>query len=381
MNSPFPFGFPAASGWYLTLYVLTFCLHAVLMSYVFAGTFFTMIACCFKRLNDSTEDKARSLSALLRDWLPLFLSAAITAGVAPLLFIQILYRDSFYTANLLMFHRWMSILPVLIVGFYLLYVLKTKWFLHRSVPIRLAITFATLGCFAYTGWSWTENHLLSLQSEDVWVDQYESRAMVFVSAQIFPRLGMILAATFPTLSVLLGWQLMWNGTDKADADAHTKTLAIVSVAGLVVSGIFGGVYLGIIPEFARSALFRWIAMPYVILGLLGGVLQLGSWILQARKRELSVPLLLLAAAGVMLMWLGIGVAREAIRISHIDIASLYEQHQDASTKGGVIAFFVFAVINTCVIAYCIHLVRKGLRSNDSTLDAMDEASTASTPVD
>ena len=52
-----------------------------------------------------TAEKSDPLAAPLRDWLPFVLSAAITAGIAPLLFVQILYQRAFYTANLLLFNR------------------------------------------------------------------------------------------------------------------------------------------------------------------------------------------------------------------------------------------------------------------------------------
>ena len=66
-------------------------------------------------------------------------SAAITAGVAPLLFLQILYQREFYTANLLLFNRWMAILPVLIVGFYSLYLIKGDWLWQQRWPLRAVV--------------------------------------------------------------------------------------------------------------------------------------------------------------------------------------------------------------------------------------------------
>ena len=43
-----------------------------------------------------------------------------------LLFVQVLDKHHFYTANLLLFNRWMLFLLVLIAGFYLLCLLKAK---------------------------------------------------------------------------------------------------------------------------------------------------------------------------------------------------------------------------------------------------------------
>jgi hypothetical protein len=129
MNTIFPLGFPAPTIFYLVLYIATLLVHVVFMNYVLAGSAYIAFGVLKNRtaVSGLKEDK---IANMLRDWLPFVLSAAITAGVAPLLFIQILYKQNVYTANLLLFHRWMSIVPALIVGFYLLYLAKSKKIIH-----------------------------------------------------------------------------------------------------------------------------------------------------------------------------------------------------------------------------------------------------------
>src|SRR5579871_3416916 len=167
MDVLFPFGFPAATAFYLAVYLVTLVIHVVFMNYVFAGTAYLAILSVFAP-DPPDGAKSNRMALCLKDWMPFMLSAAITAGVAPLLFVQILYRYNFYTANLLLFHRWMAILPVLIVGFYLLYVLKSKAGSAMSLTARALVGCGALACFAFTGWSWTENHLLSLRGQEFW---------------------------------------------------------------------------------------------------------------------------------------------------------------------------------------------------------------------
>src|SRR5262245_22520401 len=119
MDTVFPFGFPRATAFYLTLYVATLVIHVVFMNYVLAGSAYLAWFTLAHRRDDLAQDARDPLAFPLRDWMPFLLSAAITAGIAPLLFLQILYQRPFYTANLLLFNRWMAILPVLIVAFYL----------------------------------------------------------------------------------------------------------------------------------------------------------------------------------------------------------------------------------------------------------------------
>src|SRR5688572_27202569 len=113
MNSMFPFGFPVATALYLSCYVLTLCIHLILISYTLAGAgYLALLGVAGRRRFLAASE----LGTVIQDWLPFSVGLAITAGVAPLLFLQILYQPLFYTANLLLFHRWMLIVPTLIFG-------------------------------------------------------------------------------------------------------------------------------------------------------------------------------------------------------------------------------------------------------------------------
>ena len=95
MNTAFPFGFPFATGFYLVCYVLTMVLHVFFMNYVLAGSAYVATTRVFARRGEPGTTK--TAYHVLLDWLPFSLSAAITAGVAPLLFLQVLYQHGFYT--------------------------------------------------------------------------------------------------------------------------------------------------------------------------------------------------------------------------------------------------------------------------------------------
>ena len=125
---------------------------------------------------------------------------ALVPGVAPLLFLQILYKREYYTANLLLFNRWKAILPVLIVGFYAIYLLKSWWLTRRAGWIAAAVPIL---CVAFTGYSWTENHLLSVRSPAFWGEFYGTRAQVYHDPQLLSRLLIWAVGSVPTLVLVL----------------------------------------------------------------------------------------------------------------------------------------------------------------------------------
>ena len=122
---------------------------------------------------------------VVRDWLPAILGLAITTGIAPLLFLQILYKRQFYTANLVLFNRFMLLLPALIAAYYLLYLIKSHALTGRWAVLRGPVTIAAFACFSYTAWAWTENHVLSLH-EELWKYQYSSGNYLYRNAEIAP---------------------------------------------------------------------------------------------------------------------------------------------------------------------------------------------------
>ena len=356
MDAPFPFGFPLPTAFYLCLYLVTLVVHAVFMNYVLAGSAYLAAA---HVIGGASLDE-NPVVAKLRDWMPLMLSAAITAGIAPLLFLQIIYSKQFYTANLLLFHRWMAILPLLIIGFYLAYLVKAKRLRVWPWPARAAVGCGVFACFAFVGWSWVENHLLSVAPQ-VWAGQYHSGELVFHSPELVPRLVLWFTAAFPTMALLVAWQL-WDARDKSiDATAPppgSRRISAVALAGLTASSLAAVAYLTAMGPDARATITGALARPYLVLALVGGLIQAVAWAGHYRHGRLSLGWLSLASAGLLIGFTGMAVCNEATRLAALDIASLYPDHAAAWQVGGFPAFVFFLLVNFALVFYCIRLVRR-----------------------
>lgn len=362
-DSLLPFGLPFPTAMYLSLYVVTLTVHVVFMNYVIAGSAL-LLATSLRggRIEDEPNCSAR---AVFRDWLPFGLSAAITAGVAPLLFVQILYKREFYTANLLLFHRWMSILPILIVGFYLLYLQKSKWIRSRSAGLRALVAVGALACFAFTGWSWTENHLLST-SAAAWAEHYKSEAMWFPRLEIIPRLLTWFIGGIPAACMILAWQLRARCGDDADAgeeSASRKRVATAGMVGLALGALFAFLYYITLDGVSREAVTGPRALAWLLIASGGALIQAISWFRLRRCRTWCGLCLSAITAGVFVTTLGISVCRESIRVARLDFPALYENHAQAAEMGGIVVFFVFAVIVIAATAWTIRSVRQSLEAN------------------
>jgi hypothetical protein len=351
MDAPFPFGFPLATGFYLTLYVVTLAVHVVFMSYVLAGSGYIAIeAIARARKGAHTPSPA---AAMLRDFMPFAIGVAITAGVAPLLFVQILYQHAFYSANLLLFHRFMAILPALVAGFYLAYLLKTEWLGRRSLAAAAAVAAGAFACFFFTGYSWTENHLLSV-SASAWPGFYGSGAIAFTSPEIAPRLATWLLGGIPTMAAILGWQL--RGRPEV-TEAHARRLSVVALSGVVLAAASGAVQYAVLDPPLRAQFFGPLAAPYLGLAVLGLVAQGASWAVVFRNRHLGARPLAVASAGCVVAILGMAVVREALRLARVDLPRLFAEHEQASAASGLPVFLGFLLVNAILIAWVIRTVR------------------------
>src|SRR5438067_509291 len=197
------------------LYLGTLALHAVFVGYVFAGTIYALVQ-AVRKADDPVAET-------VRDRLPFMLGCGITAGVAPLLFLQLLYQRRFYTANLLMGPRWMAVVPALIVGFYALY-------LAKSAPrFRIAALAVGAACFAFVAWSWSELHEL-MSADGAWRDLYAAGQRQFASTTVAARFVVLAGAMATVFATVAAW-------------SHAeRRLAAIAIAGRLVS-IAGAAWL------------------------------------------------------------------------------------------------------------------------------------------
>ena len=101
--------------WLLKVLLLTtFVLHLVAMNFTVGGG----LVAVFSWMRSTKDARHRRLFEDLSHKIPVFLPAAITLGVAPLLFLQVLYGRFFYTATILMAWPWFLLLVCLTVAYY-----------------------------------------------------------------------------------------------------------------------------------------------------------------------------------------------------------------------------------------------------------------------
>jgi hypothetical protein len=141
--------------------MLTFLLHVIPMNLVIGGSLIALI----NRIKSGGEKNSfpYRTAELISRWLPVLIAATVTFGVAPLLFVQVLYGRLLYTSSILMGWIWLSVIPLLILAYYSAYYLavKKKQNLSRSRFIAALSSFL----FVLIGIIFTANMSLMLRPE------------------------------------------------------------------------------------------------------------------------------------------------------------------------------------------------------------------------
>lgn len=132
-----PAPLPAPVWLFHSLLVVTFFIHVLFMNVALGGS---VIGAVHGLLAGGKETPGRALGRMILGLLSPALSFTITAGVAPLLFVQVLYAQTFYPATAMIGWIWLGLLVVLIVGYYAVFLAKFEVGGRDFVPALMGLT-------------------------------------------------------------------------------------------------------------------------------------------------------------------------------------------------------------------------------------------------
>jgi len=141
---PAPDALPVPAGWFDFFLMSTFMIHILLMNIMVGGS---MIA-FYNSLRPTSG--GLELEKDISQKLTFVISLAINFGVAPLLFLQILYANFIYVSSQMMAVFWLSVIILLIVAYYSVYYYKfnfeqlngcRSYFIGAAAVIFLCIAF------------------------------------------------------------------------------------------------------------------------------------------------------------------------------------------------------------------------------------------------
>jgi hypothetical protein len=165
LPTPDPNPLPAPYWVFKLLLLVTFFLHILAMNFMLGGTAVALMA----RLGKSGKGYGNRIFFDVARKLPSLMAATITLGIAPLLFVQVIYGQYFYTSSIVMAWPWFLVILFLIVAYYGFYFVanrgeqKPKW---SGQVLGFSFCLVLLIGFIYT------NNLTLTQRPATWLQKY-----------------------------------------------------------------------------------------------------------------------------------------------------------------------------------------------------------------
>ncbi len=149
------------------LLVLTFTLHLLLMNVVLGGAVVAFFAELRRRKSPSVAGAGKELAPKMT----MALALAVNLGVAPLLFLQVMYGQFLYTSSVLIAWPWLGAVALVILAYYGLYLYN---FRHSQLGgKRLPLMGACVVLLLCTAFVFTNNMTLMLRPEQ-WLPYFDN---------------------------------------------------------------------------------------------------------------------------------------------------------------------------------------------------------------
>ncbi|HSH84643.1 MAG TPA: hypothetical protein VK979_05740 [Guyparkeria sp.] len=351
-----PLGIPAHPVIFLILGVVTFALHIAAVHVLLGSSALAL------RGSFSKQAHWRRLADAMVNTAKVAISVAIVIGVAPLLFVQVIYDPFWYTSNVLSAWWVIGFIFILIVATLALYLFYAMNYEIRSKKTRCPTAMiAAILLFLVVGFIM---HFLSMQmlEPDKWLEWYAPGGIIDASGRSIhawdlSRFSFFILLSAPVIGIwLFGYRRYLQGAGEQDSDYLEFVKRIATRLGVVGTAIslvllvmwmkglpddIAGFATGIWPIATAVALILVAAYPL----LLGKRLDQGMW---------GYTPILIATVGMIV----VATMREAIRW-----VTLYGVHgynpldyKIVMDWYSTILFFVtFGVLGAGVLAYMLTL--------------------------
>jgi len=340
---PFPDSIPVPWGWFWLFLILTFFLHLLFLNITIGTGIISFVKSISKKQDNLHIAKDLGVK------LPYSISFTITTGVAPLLFIQVLYGHFIYTSSVLMASYWLSIIVLLMAAYYSAYIYDFKF--DNLAAIRPLFIGVTVFIFFIIAFLFSNNMTLMLMPEKWQAYFSNSRGTILnlTEPTLYPRYLHFITASIANGGLFLALlnDFRARKVDKKSRENVASGLKWFTHA-FAVQIIIGFWFFIMLPKEIRSLFMgqNIYATLLLILGLLGAFTSLGLS-LKKRVRPCAVGVLFTVANMVLMR----DVVRAAYLKPYFHVSSLKVSAQTSS----MILFLIMLVIGIIITGYMLKL--------------------------
>lgn len=335
--NPDPLGLPVPVWILFGLKIFGFFVHLLFMNLWVAGL---PTALCL------LKSKPALAARLLRS-MPFFIAFGINAGIVPLLFLQTVYPQFFYPATILQAWFWLSVIPLLLIAYYSVYLASFGTFRFGATLVAtvlllvIGVMFSAAMTLTASPQGWAKIFLDSAFGGAV------HGLYLHLSAEVFLRFFMVVGMAFGTLVAYLVLHAEWFSRDRHDQDA-ARGLIWLYPAGAALYLVAAGVYAA---SAERNIPVHWSLFAAISLafGIAGAI---RYW---RRPGRAAGTALIIAQLSVLLVN---AMARQSVQIA--ELMQWFDPYK-APVRGEWGSFALFAVTFAVAIAILFWIGKTALR--------------------
>jgi hypothetical protein len=360
---PDPIPLPAPVELLTPLLVFTFTLHILAMNVTLGGTVIATVSDLMGRRNGNGH--YRRLAHHLIAMMPVTLAATITLGVAPLLFIQTLYGQLFYTSSILMAWPWFAVVPLVIVAYYGIYLYALQG--ERLGEARIWVGAGSALLLMVVAFLYVNNLTLMLTPER-WRDIYADHSMgIFLNGAevtLVPRfLHFLLAAPAVAGAFLIAYAaFMRNKAEESYWTWAARQGALWFIGPTLVQLAVGPIFLVVLPTDIRDQFIGDnVGRTYLLFAGVGiAIVGLAAMVAALRLRNPLWPGLAGAVSVIATVSL-MSVVRHVVRDEYLKPEFTTSGLEVDSQTVLIVLFFVLLMAGVGVIGYMLRALMQAPR--------------------
>lgn len=337
------------------LLLLTFFLHLLFMNTLLGGAAIAFVCAVRRKRSRFAAQLASELGRIL----PIVFAFTITLGVAPLLFLQVMYGHLLYTSSILIAVPWLGIIGMVILAYYGVYYFSLR---GTDYPVRAIVVIGVAtGLLASIAHIYTNNFTLML-GPDRWLSLYGRSAggwnMNWNEPTVLPRyLHFVLGALAVT-----GLFLVVQGLRKRETSYGRWLIeqgAQVFVVPTILNYLVGFWFLVRLPADVRMAFMGRDSLATALLGA-GLLLPLAAIVHLVLARSHKSPV----RQGIIGIGSGVGtiavmvLMRDAVRNAYLAPHFRVEQLPVAPQWGVIVLFVLIFVAGLATLFYMLRALAR-----------------------
>jgi MFS family permease len=354
LPSPEPIPFPAPIWLLQALLFITFVLHIIPMNMTLGGLVIL-----------AHGEMSGRISEPLRRWitgyLPVTVAFTVTTGVAPLLFLQVLYGQLFFPAAVIIAWAWFGVIVALLLGYYGIYAYALAS--NRLGRWRSWVIIGSIVLFLYVAFAF--NNVITLMStpfrwQELWQERNPSTYfnLNIWEPTLFPRFGHFVlgaAAVAGLIAALYGSTLHKKGDEAGKELVRNGTSWFIGAT--ILNYFIGVVFLfthertiwqAFVGGNTLATILIWIGVALSVIALFLAFL--------SRRAERPFSLVVIATTATLLTIVAMAGVKFTVRsllIAHHAPSFSLKEMAVQPQWGIIVLFVILLLVGLLVVAWML----------------------------